>query len=386
MDRVVIVGASLAAVHAIEALRGNGHQGEIVLIGAEPHLPYDRPPLSKEGLFAPCPEFLRSPGWYQDQGVTVLLGRAAGALRATVRTVVLVDGTEVGYDRLIIATGSRVRTLPSGNEHIASLRTVDDAVALHARLAEAERVAVVGAGFLGLEAAATIAATGRGVTVVEVAPVPLARVLGDEAGDWFRDFHGRHGVTVHCGTRATSVQSGRSGYTVHTAGGTSIAADLVVGAFGAVPAIDWLRGSGIATSDGVLCDRSLRTSIPDVFAAGDVARWYNPMFDEDMRVEQWTNAVEQGRHVARMLLGADDAYAPIPYCWSDQFDARIRFIGRANGADEVHLAAAVGDSLVAVFGRGGVQVGALCVNATSQLPHHRLAIRYRRPIAEAVGS
>lgn len=385
MDRVVVVGASLAAVHAIEALRADGFQGELVLVGAEQHLPYDRPPLSKEGLrYGPEPEFLREPGWYADRGVALLLGRSAVELRPADRVVVLEDGELLPYDGLVIATGSRARTLRAGNEHVAFLRSIDDATALHERLGDAEHVAIVGAGFIGLEVAATITETGRRVTVVEVAPVPLARVLGDEVGAWFAEFHARRGVTIRCGAHAVSVQAERSGYRVELGDGGGVEADLVVGALGAVPVIDWLRSSGIALSDGVLCDRHLRTTAPGVVAAGDVARWYNPLFDEDMRLEQWTNAVDQGRHAARALLGVEDPYAPVPYFWSDQFDAKMRFVGRANGAEQVRVDRNTEDSLVAVFGRHGVQVGALCVNATAQLPRHRAAIAERRAYTEAI--
>ncbi len=385
MNRVVVVGASLAAVHAIEALRQEAFDGEIVLIGAERHLPYDRPPLSKEGLRSgPELELLRQPDWYDDQGVTLMLGRVAAELRPDEHLVGLDRGTRVAYDGLVITTGSRVRTLSAGNENVAFLRSIDDAAGLHERLAQAEHVAIVGAGFIGLEVAATITEMGRRVTVVEVAPVPLARVLGDEVGDWFNEFHARHGVSIRCGAHAVSVEPSGDGYVVSLGDGAGVAADLVVGALGAAPAVDWLRGSGVALSNGVLCDRSLRTTAPDVVAAGDVARWYNPLFDEDMRVEQWTNAVEQGRHAARVLLGADEAYATVPYFWSDQFDGRMRFVGRANGAELVHVEAASDDSLVAVFGRNGVQVGALCVNATSSLPRHRAAIAGHRSYAEAI--
>jgi NADPH-dependent 2,4-dienoyl-CoA reductase/sulfur reductase-like enzyme len=372
-------------VHAIEALRDNDFTGEVVLVGAEPHLPYDRPPLSKEALrHGPAPALLREPDWYAEAGVDLRLGTPARALDPERQVITLDDGTEIAYDGLVIATGSDVRPLGAGNEHIHFLRTRDDSLRLHESLTGNERVAIIGAGFIGLEVAATVAEMGCPVTVVEVAPVPLARVLGDEVGEWFRSLHAAHGVEIRCSALATGVTATDGGLAVSTGGSGVVEADVVVGALGATPAVGWLRDSGLALADGVLCDRTLRTSAPNVVAAGDVARWYNALFDEDMRVEQWTNAVEQGRHAARSLLGWDEAYAPVPYFWSDQYDARMRFVGRANGAEQVHVEALSDDSLVAVFGRQGVQVGALCVNATRELPRHRAAIRAQRAFAAAV--
>jgi NADPH-dependent 2,4-dienoyl-CoA reductase/sulfur reductase-like enzyme len=378
VDRVVLVGGSLAAVHAIETLRGHDYRGEIVLVGAESQLPYDRPPLSKEALrTGPHLSPLRGPEWYAARGVRTELGRPARRLRPGLRTVVLDDGHELSYDGLVIATGSRVRRLPTGDEHLYYLRTADDAARLRARLGTARHVAVIGGGFVGLEVAATATELGVQVTVIEVAPVPLARVLGDDVGRWFERLHARHGVEVLCGALATGVERSGDEYVVSVPGHAPIRADLVVGALGAVPVVDWLADSGVALADGVVCDAALRTTAPRVVAAGDVARWYNPLFDEDMRVEQWTNAAEQGRHAALTLLGADDAYAPVPFFWSDQFDARMRFLGRTNAVDDVRIETSTDDRVVATFARQGVQVGALCVNAPRELPRQRAAIASR---------
>lgn len=387
MGRIVVVGASLAAVHAIDALRGENFTGEIVLVGEESHLPYDRPPLSKEALrHPPEPQLLHPQEWYDDRAVEVVLGCSADGLDACRRTVVLTDGAALPYDGLVIATGSRPRRLVAGDKHIHYLRTIDDGVRLHRRVSGREHVAVLGGGFIGLEVAATLTELGCAVTVVEVAPVPLARVLGDEVGEWFRRLHCQHGVDVRCGRPAVDVSPDGDGFTVAVDGGESVRADLVVGALGAEPVTDWLRGSGLDIADGVLCDRTLRTRLPGVVAAGDVARWYNPLFDEAMRIEQWVNAVEQGRHAALTLLGGSESYAPVPYFWSDQFDARMRLVGRTNGATQVRVEAMTEDALRVVFGRGGTCVGALCVNATAHLPAYRAAIAAHEDYATVRGA
>lgn len=389
MDRIVVVGASLAAVHAIEGLRELGYAGGVTLVGAEPHLPYDRPGLSKEGLSNGPDDralLLREPAWFDDAGVTLRLGSRAGGLDVANRVVTLEGGAEIGYDGLVIATGSEARTVGPADGRVHTLRTIDDCRSLHHRLVGAGHVVIIGAGFIGLEVAATARGMGLDVSLVEVAPVPLTRVLGDEVGEWFRSYHRRHGVAMYCNSVLRSVDFGPRGATLDLGPDGTITADVVVAGVGVVPATDWLRGSGLALSGGVLCDRTLRTNADNVVAAGDVARWHNPLFDEDMRVEQWTNAVEQGRHAAATLLGGTDAYAAVPYLWSNQFEARMRFVGRTNAADEVLVDYRGDDSLVAVFGRNGVEVGALCINATRELPEHRRAIGGRAPLRDVLGA
>ncbi|AYY14989.1 FAD-dependent oxidoreductase [Actinobacteria bacterium YIM 96077] len=391
MRRVVVVGASLASVHAIEALRGHGYEGEIVLVGAEPHLPYDRPPLSKEALHH-GPDLqrvlLREPGWYDEHGVELRLGRRATELKPGAQAVALDGDEDVEYDGLVIATGSTPRTIGAFEEvgPVHMLRTVEDSVAIHQRLVPGEHLVVLGAGFIGLEVAATAREMGVDVSVVELAPVPLTRVLGDEVGSWFRAYQEEHGVSLHCGKVLDGIEPGPRGSKIRLRDGTVLSADVVVAGVGVTPATGWLEGSGIELSDGVRCDKSLRTSLPRVVAAGDVVRWYNPLFDEEMRIEQWTNAVEQGRRAALTLLGADEAYAPVPYFWSDQFDAKMRFVGRSNAADRVHVEQTGDTSLVALFGRDGVLRGALCVNAARRLALYSKAIRDQVPWEDVVGT
>ncbi|OBI75778.1 NAD(P)/FAD-dependent oxidoreductase [Mycobacterium asiaticum] len=384
MRRIVVVGASLAAVHAIDRLRDSGYQGQIALVGAERRLPYDRPPLSKEALRTgpdTAKLLLKQPDWYALRDIELRLGRPAVGLDTRRRRVRLAGGACLGYDGLIIATGSQARRFPlfDNDAHAHTVRTIDDAAALRTHLAAGSHLVVIGAGFIGLEVAATASAIGMDVSVVETAPTPLTRVLGCEVGDWFRRLHQSHGVSIYCDNVIKQVERNGHGWKLHLRDGTVLAADVVLAGVGAAPATGWLRGSGVAVSDGVVCDSSLRTSAPGVVAAGDVARWYNPLFDESMRVEQWSNAVELGRKAAITLLGGAEPFASVPYFWSDQFDAKIRFAGRANGAEHVHIRQDSDTSLVALFGAGGLIRGALCVNEPRKLAHYRAAIAAQAP-------
>lgn len=389
MRRVVIVGASQAGLNAANELREHGYDGEVVLVGAEREPPYDRPPLSKEALRegSPADDLHLRPGqWYAERGVRLRLGQAAVELDPTLRSVTLDDGTQLPYEGLIIATGA-APVLPAGWERhprVHVLRTAADSARLHRRLRRGGHLVVVGAGFIGLEVAATARAMGAEVTVVEMATAPLSRALGEEAGSWLRDLHARHGVQMRCGTAVLELAGTGDGVLVVLAGGETLAADDVLVAVGVRPSIDWLAGSGLELGDGVLCDERCRCSVADVVAAGDVARWYNPLFDEQMRVEHWMNAVEQGRAAARSLLGDPAPYAPVPYFWSDQFDARLRFVGEAYAADDVEVRPLLGpgDPFVVLYGRDKVLRGALLVNAMRAVARYRLLVASQAPWRE----
>lgn len=390
MRHVVVVGASIAGVHAVDGLREAGFDGDLTLLGAEEQLPYDRPPLSKEGLrlgLGADQNLLREADWYDRLGVDLRLGCEAVSLDVEQRRVTLADGEQVGYDGLILATGSSARRFDvgPGGAPVHLLRTAVDCARLHEHLVAAARLVVIGAGFIGLEVAATAKGMGLEVAVVEVAPVPLARVLGDEVGTWFNQYHVAHDVDIHCGSAVVGIEATGGVSKVHLRDGTVLAADVIVAGVGSVPAVDWLRSSGLELADGVVCDAYLRTSAPRVVAAGDIARWYNPLFDEDLRIEQWTNAVEQGRFAARSLLGLDEEpYSSAPYFWSDQFTAKMRFIGRANAAQHVLVQQADERTIVALYGRDGLLRGALCVNATRKLIALQQAIADRTPWDEVV--
>jgi NADPH-dependent 2,4-dienoyl-CoA reductase/sulfur reductase-like enzyme len=383
LRRIVIAGASLAGVNAAHALREAGFAGDVVLFGDETRPPYDRPPLSKQALSKQAlppgsagPEELRAAGWYADNGIKLRLGVSAMALDPGGRRVLLADGAEIGYDGLIVATGAMSAPLPAASAApgVITLRRAEDAAALRSALGPGVRVLIIGAGFIGLEVAAAAQSAGASVIIVEVTLAPLARALGDGVGEWLARRLRAAGADVRCGQQVRRVSAHRDGYLVALGDGTALRADVVVAATGVLPAVGWLRGSGLLLGDGVLCDTYCRTSAPDVVAAGDVARWYNPLFDEDMRIEHWTNAVEQGRAAALTLLGHGSSYAPVPYFWSDQHGMRIRFAGRAFAAAEVRIEERDNGSMVALYKRDGLIRGVLCVDAMRDLAVRRRQI------------
>ncbi|MDQ3945254.1 MAG: FAD-dependent oxidoreductase [Actinomycetota bacterium] len=394
MDRIVVVGASLAGLSALEALRGAGYEGELVAVGAESALPYDRPPLSKQvlqGTWDPEQANLRDAAHYDPLGIDWHLGRRAASLDLERRVVVLDDGEPLAFDGLVIATGATPRTLPDssgtprapGTPPLAGvfvLRTLEDCLALRKELESGPRVCVVGGGFIGAEVAASCRARGLEVAVLEALPAPLARAFPAEMGAACAALHRDHGVDLRTSVGVEGVEGSGRVERVLLAGGGSVEADVVVVGVGVVPETGWLESSGLELRNGVVCDETCATAAPGVVAAGDIARWPNRLFGEEMRIEHWSNAVEQGAAAAQRLLTSDEAaepFAPVPYFWSDQYDTKIQFLGRAAPDDEV---AVVDGSLedgrfVAVFGRAGRLVGALAFNRPRQL------MAYRRLIA-----
>jgi len=336
---VAVVGAGLAGLRTCEALRARGYDGRLVLIGEEKHSPYSRPPLSKEVLrgdkdssFAT----LRSPDDLTALGVELVFGRRATALGVGEREVGLDDGASVAFDDVVIATGARPRTLPVaarlGGVH--TLRTVEDCLALQSTLSPGARVVVVGAGFIGLEVAASARHRGCEVTVVDILPSPLARVLDDAVGAVLARLHEEHGVALRCGVGVAELRGADHVTDVALTDGTTVPADVVVVGIGVAPATEWLDDSGLTLDDGVVCDASLRAA-PHVWAVGDVARWRAPSLDAMARVEHWTNATEQPDHVARAICGDVRDFDPVPYFWSDQYDAKLQSLGFAGRGDEV---------------------------------------------------
>ncbi|MGC0343913.1 NAD(P)/FAD-dependent oxidoreductase [Streptomyces sp. SLBN-8D4] len=377
MRRIVVVGASAAGLAAAETLRREGYDGTLTLVGDEPLAPYDRPPLSKQILAAkwePDRLALRTSDALAALDLDLRLGVAATGLELADRTVELADGSALPYDGLIVATGVRPRRLPGEGAHV--LRDLDDALALRERLTLGRRLVVVGAGFLGAEAAAVAWQLGVHVTLLEPAPVPLAHAIGTEVGQMLTQAHLERGVNLRCGVTVTEVTENG----VRLADASEIQADEVLVAVGSLPNTEWLAGSGLTVGDGVVCDEYCEAA-SNVYAAGDVARWYNPLFGTSMRIEHRTTAAEQGMAAARNLLATPEArkpFAPVPYFWSDQYDMKIQAYGYLRGHDEVAVVDGelMDRRFVAAYHTGDRVTGALTVGMPPK------AIRqWRRAIA-----
>lgn len=388
---VVIVGASLAGLRAAETLRTDGFSGRITMIGAEAHRPYDRPPLSKKllaGEWEPDRIALRKPDDLNGLDLDWRLGVAATGLDTETHSVHLASGEHVSYDGLIIATGSLPRALPGQPswQGIHTLRTMDDALALRAELRPGVAVVVIGAGFIGLEVAATATALGATVTVLEGAQAPMMRGLGADMGHAAALVHHDHGVTLRMSVLVDGLIEGEPGRVggVRLNDGEIVPADVVVVGIGVSPATQWLEGTPLVLKDGIRCDATLNTGIPLVYAAGDVCRWFNAVYDREMRVEHWTTASEQGAMAARNLLAVSHGdepqpYSAVPFFWSDQFTARIQFLGRAEGDESVHVVFGSPEerSFVALYEKNGVLVAALGVSRPRQLMPFRTLLAER---------
>lgn len=388
MRTVTVVGASLAGLYAARALRDQGYDGRLVVVGDESHRPYDRPPLSKDFLAGKVSaDDLALEDADDDLDADWRLGAAATSLDTRTREVLLNDGTRLPTDGVVIATGARARTLPSvvslAGVHV--LRTLDDARGLRSDLVPGSRLVVIGAGFIGAEVASTARALGIEATVVEAMATPLAGPLGAEMGAVVSGLHEHHGVRLLCGTGVSRLVGRGRVEAVELTDGTVLPADVVVAGIGAVPNVEWLRGSGVALGNGVECDSEGRTSVPGVVAVGDCASWHDPRLGRAHRVEHWTGALERPATAVTSLLrgsalGAEPAKpANAPYFWSDQYDVRIQFAGHAAEADSVSVeeGSVESRSLLAVYRRGAVPVAVLAMNQP------RLFGRWRRQLNSA---
>jgi 3-phenylpropionate/trans-cinnamate dioxygenase ferredoxin reductase subunit len=335
-DTHVIVGAALAGAKTAEALRDEGFEGRVVLIGSEDELPYERPPLSKEYLRGEAPREksrVHEEGFYESHDIELRTGTTVERVDVEAREVELGGGERIRFDRLLLATGAEPRRLDTAGD-VLYLRDLNDADAIAARLAVGSgRVAVIGAGWIGSEVAASARQKGLEVALVEMADVPLQRVLGREVGEIYAGIHTDHGVELHTGVGVETIDTER----VTLADGTQIDCDFVVVGVGVVPRTQLAEAAGLAVGDGILVSKRLETSVPGIFAAGDVANAYHPFYESKLRVEHWANALNQPATAAQAMLGKPASYERLPYFFSDQYEVGMEYTGYATDWDEVVL-------------------------------------------------
>ncbi|HET7073127.1 MAG TPA: FAD-dependent oxidoreductase [Mycobacterium sp.] len=385
---IVIVGGGLAAARTAEQLRRSQYTGRITIVSDEVHLPYDRPPLSKEVLRKEVDDVALKPReWYDEKDIALRLGSAVVGLDTAERTITLDDGTVLGYDELVIATGLVPRRIPAfpDLEGIRVLRSVDESMALREHASAARHAVVIGAGFIGCEVAASLRSLGVDVVLVEPQPTPLASVLGEQIGELVARLHRGEGVDVRLGLGVAEVRGQECVDTVVLTDGTELSADLVVVGIGSRPATEWLEGSGIEVDNGVICDEAGRTSAPNVWALGDVASWRDAT-GHQARVEHWSNVADQARVVVPAMLGQDvPTNAVVPYFWSDQYDVKIQCLGEPEADDIVHLVEDDGRKFLAYYERDGVLVGVVGGGMPGKVMKVRAKIAAATPIAEVLG-
>ncbi|BBU22758.1 NAD(P)/FAD-dependent oxidoreductase [Mycobacterium xenopi] len=390
---IVVVGGGLAGAKAAEALRDKGFDGQIVLFGEERHLPYERPPLSKEFLAGKktLSDFtVHDSDWYRDHGVDLRLGVRVSSVDPAHHTVGLSDDTTIGYDKLLLATGSRSRRLPipgSDAGGVYYLRTFDDGSALDSVLSEGTSLAVVGAGWIGLEVAASARQRGVNVTVVETAKQPLMAALGEEVGEVFAALHRDHGVDLRLQAQVDEISTTDGVATgLLLRDGSTVSADAVLVAVGAQPNVELAEQAGLSTGDGgVLVDASLRTSDPDIYAVGDIAAAEHPLFGTRIRTEHWANALKQPAVAAAGMLGEATEYAELPYFFTDQYDLGMEYVGHAPDYERVVFRGDVaGREFVAFWlDDSGRVLAGMNVNIWDVLDDVKALVRSRTPVEAA---
>jgi 3-phenylpropionate/trans-cinnamate dioxygenase ferredoxin reductase component len=389
----VIAGAGLAGAKAAETLRSQGFDGPVVLIGDEDERPYERPPLSKDYLLGKAERetiYVHPESWYADNAVELRLGTPVTAIDRAASQVALADGSQVGYAKLLLATGSspRLLTVPGADaDGVLYLRRAADSDRIKSAFASASRIAVIGAGWIGLEAAAAARTAGVEVTICETAELPLLRVLGPEVAQVFADLHREHGVDLRFGVQVEEITTdGGQAAGVRLADGSHIEADVVVVGVGIVPNVQLAETAGLETGNGIVVDAALRSSDPDIFAAGDVASAYNPLLGKHIRVEHWANALNQPQAAARAMLGQDVSYDRVPYFYSDQYDLGMEYSGyvEPGGYDQVVFRGDKdGRELVAFWLSGGRVLAGMNVNVWDVTEAVQDLVRGGRPVDPA---
>ncbi len=366
--KLVIVGAGPAGFRAAETLRAGAPDAEVVLVGDEPHPPYQRPPLSKAYLtdrLAPTALLLQPESFYREQRIALKLGTAATRIDRAAKRVELADGARLAYDKLLIATGCRARRMPAAFDGlpIHYLRSLDDAERVRAALTPGRSVILIGGGFIGLEIAASAAKLGASVTILELAPRLMIRAMPTIVSDFARALHERHGVRLELGIKIERIEATSGRLNVRTEQGQH-ACDLLVAGVGAIPNTELAAKAGLVIEDGIRVDARGRTSDPDIYAAGDVTRHDNPILGRPIRVESWQVALNQAAPVARAMLGAPDPYAELPWLWTDQYDCNIQVLGLPSPEAELIVRGdpAGGKFTALEFGQNGRIAAAITVN------------------------
>lgn len=386
-ESIVIVGAGLAGAKAAETLREEGYEGRLVLVGDESERPYERPPLSKDYLRGEAgldKVRVHEAGFYAEHAIELRAGAPVTAIDTTGRTVTLAGGEDLAWDRLLLATGAEPRRLPvpgADLEGVLYLRTLADSERLRAALGAGGRLVVVGAGWIGSEAAASARALGVEVTLLERLAVPLENVLGPTVGGLYADLHREHGVELLTGTGLEAIEGAGRAERVRLAGGRTIDCSAVLIGVGVAPRTALAEAAGLAVDDGILVDATLRTSAPGVYAAGDVANAEHPFYGRRVRVEHWANALNQGPVAARNMLGGEEPYDRIPYFFSDQYEVGMEYSGLAHGSDEVVIRGDLAArELIAFWIADGRVAAGMNVNVWAVNDAVQSLIRSRAPI------
>jgi 3-phenylpropionate/trans-cinnamate dioxygenase ferredoxin reductase subunit len=394
-ETYVVVGAGLAGAKTVEALRAEGFDGRLVLLGAEPHRPYERPPLSKgylAGTAARDKAFVHPEQWYAEHDVELRTGTTVTELDPGASEVLTSAGDRVAYDRLVLATGSSPRRLSvpgAGLPSVAYLRSIDDSERIRAAIRPGARIVLIGGGWIGLEVAAVARQADADVTILEGAELPLFRVLGRDVATVFAELHRQHGVDLRCEVSVTGIEADGSGAAaVRLADGAAIGADLVVVGVGIAPNISLAEQAGLTVDNGVLVDASLRTSDPHVFAVGDVANALHPGLGRHLRVEHWANALHQPAVAAKAMLGGSAVYDRLPYFFTDQYDAGMEYFGYAE-PDEVEQVVVRGvpdkGAFAAFWLGGGHVLAGMHVNQWDDADAIKAIVRNRRAADAALG-
>ena len=387
---IVIVGASLTGGTAAATLRDEGFDGPLILIGAEPRPPYERPPFSKEYLRGEKPfekALVKPAGHWAANNIETRFGETVERVDTAAREVVLAGGERVAYDKILIATGVRNRKLnaPAADlPGVHSLRTVDDSDAIRADAANAHRAVVVGMGFIGAEVAASLRMLGLEVTAVEPTPTPLYRVLGPDVGSAIGALHADQGVTLRFDDVVESFEGSGRVEAVVTKSGQRIPCDLAVVGVGVEPVVDPVAGTDIEVDNGIVVDERCRTNVEGVYAAGDIANHFHPIFGRRMRVEHWQNAMRQGAHAAKSMLGSEEPYTDLHWFWSDQYDANIQYAGHHREWDSLVIRGSIPErSFVAFYIKDGLTEGIAALNRGKELRRAMGIIKARKPVEES---